>query len=121
MHAIYAAMSMLCMTIRNVATIMLVLILIMPATVHANTLEVLVTETTHGLGGGCHDASSDSDDDHDSTGNHHSDVRCCELDSPYILPSSQNLTIPIVPGVLACSFNGRQLDGYASRTFKPPR
>ena len=119
MHAIYAAMSMLCMTIRNVATIMLVLILIMPATVHANTLEVLVTETTHGLGGGCHDANGDAD--HDSTGNHHSNVRCCELDTPYILPSSQDLTTPIVPGILACSFNGRQLDGYASRTFKPPR
>lgn len=121
MHAIYAVMSMLCMTIRNVAAIMLVLILIMPATVHANSLEVLGTEPTHGIGGVCHDASSDSDADHDSTGNHHSDVRCCELDSPYILPSSQNLTTPIVTGLLAFPFNGRQLDGYASRTFKPPR
>ena len=107
------------MTIRNVATIMLMLILLMPATVHANTLEVLGAETTHGLGGGYHDANSDAD--HDSTGNHHSDVRCCELESPYILPSPQNLTTPIVPGILACPFNGRQLDGYASRTFKPPR
>lgn len=98
---------------------MLVLILIMPATVHADPLEVLGTESTHGLVGGCHDANSDAD--HDSTGNHQFDVRCCELDTPYILTSSQYLTAPIVTGILACPFNGRQLDGYARRTFKPPR
>ena len=112
-------MSMLCMTIRNVATIMLVLILVIPATVHADHLEVLGAETTHGIGGGCHDADSDADPD--STGNHRFDVRCCELDTPYILPSSQDLTAPIVTGILACPFKGRQLDGYARRAFKPPR
>jgi hypothetical protein len=119
MHVIHAIMSMLRMTIRNVAITMLMLILIMPATVHAYTLEVLGAETTHGVGGGCHDANSDAD--HDSTGNHPFEVRCCELDIPYILPSAQYLTTPNATGKLACPFNGRQLDGYAKRICKPPQ
>lgn len=107
------------MIIRNVAIIMLMLILTVPATVHAYTLEMLGAETTHANGGGCHDA--DSDADHDSTGDHQSDVRCCELDTPYILLSSQDLMTPAVTGILTCPFNGRQLDGYARRIYKPPR
>lgn len=108
------------MTIRNVAIIMLMLILLVPATVHAFTLEMLGAETTHGAGGGCHDANSDAD--HDSTDNHQFDVRCCELDTPYTLPSSQSLTAPIMTGgILAYPFDGRQLAGYATRIYKPPR
>jgi len=83
-------MSILRVFIRNVAIIMLMLILTMPATVHAYTLEMLGAETTHAVGG-------DSDADHDSTGNHQFDVRCCGLDTPYVLPSSQDLMTPAPP------------------------
>jgi hypothetical protein len=107
------------MTIRNIAIMMLMVILIMPAAVHAHTLELLGAESIHAPGGGCHDA--DHDADQDSTGNHQFNVRCCELDTPYTLPSSQSLVIPAVTGILACTFNGRQLDGYAKRIYKPPR
>lgn len=107
------------MTIRNVAIIMLMLLLIMPATVHAYTLETLAVETAHGFGGGCHDA--DGDADHGPTGNHESDVRCCELDTPYVPPSSLYLVVPAVTGAVTSPFDGRQLDGYARRIFKPPR
>lgn len=119
MHDIHVSMSVLRVSIRNVAIVMLMLILAMPATVHAYTLEVLGSETTHAIGVGCHDA--DSDADHDSTGDHQFDVRCCELDTPYVLPSSQDLITPAVTGVLTCLFSGRQLDGYARRIYKPPR
>ena len=119
MHVIYATMSLLRMNIRNIAIIMLMLILTMPATVHAYTLEMLGAETTHAVGGGCHGA--DSDADQDPSGNHPFDVRCCELDTPYVLPSSQNLTSPAVTGILTCPFYGRQLDGYSRRIYKPPR
>jgi hypothetical protein len=107
------------MTIRNVAIMMLMVILIMPAAVHAHTLELLRAETSHAVGGGCHDA--DNDADQDPTGNQQSDVRCCELDTPYVLPSAQYLTNPAVTGVLVCPFNCRQLDGYSRRIYKPPR
>ncbi len=115
----YVNMSILRVSIRNVAIIMLMLILTMPATVHAYTLEMLGAETTHAVGGGCHDV--DSDADHDSTGDHRFDVRCCELDTPYVLPSSQDLMTPAVSGVLTSLFNGRQLDGYGRGIYKPPR
>ena len=119
MHATFAIMNILRMIIQNVTSIMLMLILIIPVTVHAYTLEMLGAETTHGVDGGCHDA--DSKADHDSTGNQQFDVRCCELDFPYILPSSQHLTTLIVTGILTCLLNGRQFDGYARRIYKPPR
>ena len=119
MHAIHVSMGLLRMTIRNVAILMLMLILTMPAAVHAYTLEMLRAESAHGVGGGCHDP--DSDADHDPTDNHQFDVRCCELDAPYVLPSSQYLTTPAVTGILTCPFNGRQLDGYVRRIYKPPR
>lgn len=111
-------MSVLRRTIRNLAIIMLLVVLTMPAAVHAYTLEMLAAETTHELGGGCHDA--DGDADHAPTGNH-SDVRCCELDTPYVLPSSLYLITPAVNGVLTVAFSGRQLDGFAKRIYKPPR
>lgn len=107
------------MTIRNVAIIMLTLILIMPATVHAYTLQTLAVETTHEFGGGCHDA--DSDADHGSAGDHQADVRCCELDTPYVPPSSLYLTAPAVTCTVTSPFRARQLDGYARRIYKPPR
>ena len=107
------------MTIRNVAIIMLMLVLTMPALVHAYTLETLAAETTHELGGGCHDA--DSDAEHGPTGNHESDVRCCELDTPYVPPSSLYLAVPAVTGAVTSPFDGRQLDGHARRIYKPPR
>lgn len=107
------------MTIRNVAIIMLMLILIMPATVHAYTPETLAIETAHGFGSGCHDA--DSDAEHGSTGNHEPDVRCCEFDTPYVPPSSLYLAAPAVTGAVTSPFRGRQLDGYARRIYKPPR
>lgn len=107
------------MTIRNVAIIMLMLILIMPATVHAYTLATLAAETTHEFGGGCHDA--DTDADHGSTGNHEADVRCCELDTPYVPPSSLYLAAPAVTGAVTSPFHCRQLDGHARRIYKPPR
>jgi hypothetical protein len=112
-------MSLIRMNIRNVAIIMLMLILTMPAAVRAYSLEMMGSETTHAFGGGCHDA--DSDADHDSTGNHQFDVRCCELDTPYVLPSSHELMTPAVIGEIVSPFNGRQLDGYSRRIYKPPR
>ncbi|TGU70247.1 hypothetical protein E4633_18795 [Geomonas terrae] len=105
------------MTIRNVAIILLMLVLTVPATIHAYTLEMLAAETAHA--GLCHDA--DSDADHGSTGDHQSDIRCCELDSPYLLPSSLGLVTPTVTGTLSSPFYCRQLDGYARRIYKPPR
>lgn len=105
--------------IKNVAIMMLMVILIMPAAVHAHTLELLASETTHAAGGGCHDAGHDADQD--STGNHQSDVRCCELDNPYVLPSFQSLVTPVVTGKLTLPFSSRQLDGYSRRIYKPPR
>ena len=119
MHVIYATMSLLRMNIRNVAIIMLMLILTMPAAVSAYTLEMLGSETAHAFGGVCHDAGSDAD--HDPSGNHQSDIKCCELDTPYILPSSHVYMTPAVIGDLVCPFNGRQLDGYARKIYKPPR
>lgn len=119
MHAISVTMSLFRMNIRNVAIIILMLILTMPAIVHAYTLEMLGAETTHAVGGGCHDAGRDAD--HDSNGDHPFDVRCCELDTPYVLPSSQDLMTPAVTDILTSPFNGRQLDGYARRIYKPPR
>ncbi|MBT0652461.1 hypothetical protein [Geomobilimonas luticola] len=107
------------MTIRNVAILMLVIILMMPAAVHAHALEMRGAETSPAAAGGCHDA--DHDADQDSTGNHQFDVRCCELDTPYALPSPQSLVKPAVTGILACTLNGRQLDGYSRRIYKPPR
>jgi len=107
------------MTIRNVAIIMLMLILMMPVTVHAYALEMLMAETTHGVGGGCHD--TDINVDHDTTDDHQFEVLCCELDIPYILPSSRHLTTPILTGALICPFNGRHFDGYDTRVYKPPR
>lgn len=98
---------------------MLMVILTMPAIVHAHTLELLVAETNHAVGGGCHD--DDNDADHDSTGNHQFDLRCCEFDTPCVLPSSQSLAIPAMTGILASPFNVRQLDGYAREIYKPPR
>ncbi|MDD2541645.1 MAG: hypothetical protein PHH28_11470 [Desulfuromonadaceae bacterium] len=105
--------------IKNVAIMMLMVILITPAAVHAHTLELLGAETTHTVGGGCHDA--DHDADQDSTGNHQSDVRCCELDTPYVLPCFQSLATPAVTGRLTLSFSSRQLDGYFRRIYRPPR
>ncbi|WP_185243773.1 hypothetical protein [Citrifermentans bremense] len=107
------------MTIRNLAIIMLMVVLTMPAAVHAYTLEVLAAETTHELGGGCHD--TDGEAGHGPAGNHHSDVRCCELDTPYVIPSSLYLSAPAVTGLLTGAFSGRQLDGFARRVYKPPR
>ena len=107
------------MTIRNVAILMLMVLLTMPAAVHAHTLELLGAETTHTAGGGCHDAEHDADQD--STGNHQSDVRCCELDTPYVLPSFQSLVTPAVTGRLSFPFSNRQLDGHSRRIYKPPR
>ena len=115
MHDINVTMNIIRMNIRNVAIIMLMLILTMPAAVRAYTLEMLGSETTHAFGGGCHDA------DHDPSGNHQFDIKCCELDTPYILPSSHLLITPAVIGVLVYPFNGRQLDGYSRRVYKPPR
>lgn len=105
------------MTIRSVALILLMLVLTVPATVHAYTLEMLAAETAHA--GFCHDA--DSGADHGPSGNHQSDIHCCELDSPYLLPSSMGLVAPAVTGMLASPFYCRQLDGYARRIYKPPR
>jgi len=119
MYDIHVIMRILRKAIKNVAIIMLMVILIMPAAVHAHTLELLGAETTHTAGGGCHDA--DHDADQDSTGNHQSDVRCCELDTPYVLPSSQYLTNPAVTGRLSFPFSSRQLDGHSRRIYKPPR
>lgn len=112
-------MSILRLTIRNVAIIMLMAILIMPAAVHAHSLALLGTETTHAAGNGCHDA--DNDADHDTTDTYQFDIRCCELDTPYVMPSTHPLTVPAVTGILACPCNGRQLDGYARKIYKPPR
>lgn len=106
------------MTIRSVATIMLMVLLVMPAVVHAHTLELLGTETTHAAGG-CH--GSDNGADQDTSGDHQFDVSCCELDTPYVLPSSNPLATPAVTGKLVSPFNGRQLEGYASKIYKPPR
>ena len=105
------------MTIRNVAIILLMLVLTVPATVRAYTLEMPAAQTAHA--DLCHDA--DSGADHGSTGDHQSDIRCCELDSPYLLPSSPSLVTPAVTGMLASPFYCRQLDGYARRLYKPPR
>jgi hypothetical protein len=107
------------MTIRDVAILMLILVLTMPAIVHAYTLQTLGSEATHAVGNGCHGA--DRDTDHDPTGNHRLDVRCCGLDAPYILPSSCNPLIPVETGRQICPSCGRQLDGYAGRIDKPPR
>lgn len=104
--------------IENVATIMLMVILFVPAVVHTHTLELLGTETTHAAGG-CHGA--DNDVDQDTADNHQFDVRCCEFDTPYVLPSSVRLAAPAVTGKLASPFNGRQLEGYARKIYKPPR
>lgn len=111
-------MSKHCMTIRNVAAIMLTIILFMPAVVHAHTLALLGAETAHAAGG-CHGA--DNDADQDTTGNNQFDARCCELDTPCIQPSSKLLAAPAVTGKLVFPFNGRQLDGYARKIYKPPR
>ncbi len=97
---------------------MLMVILFMLAVVHAHTLELLGTETMHAAGG-CQGA--DNDADQDTSDNHQFDVHCCELDTPYILPSSKHLAAPAVTGKLVSSFNGRQLDGYARKIYKPPR
>lgn len=107
------------MTIRNVAMVMLMVTLIMSASVHARTLELLGAETNHAAGGGCHD--TDNDADQGSNDNHQFNARCCELDSPYVLPSSQSLALPVMTGTLACPFNSLQLDGYTRRIYKPPR
>lgn len=106
------------MIIRNVANIMLMVILFMPAFVHARTLALPGAETTHAAGG-CHGA--DNDADQDTTGNNQFNVRCGELDTPYIQPSSKLLAAPAVTGKLVSPFNGRQLDGYARIIYKPPR
>lgn len=107
------------MNIRTVAIIILMLVLIMPAAVHAYSLEILAAETAHGFAGPCHDGNSDAG--HGSTGTHQSDIRCCELDSPCLLPSSPYVMTPAVTGILASPFYCRQLDGYARRIYKPPR
>lgn len=107
-----------CMIIRNVAIMMLMVILFMPAVVHAHTLELLEAETTHAAGG-CH--VTDNDADQDTTGNHQFDVHCCKLDTPYVLSSSKRLAVPAVTGKLVYHFTGRQLDGYARKIYKPPR
>lgn len=98
---------------------MLMVVLIMPAAVHAHTLELLRAETAHVSGGGCHDVGSDADQD--STGEHQDDARCCELDTPYDLPFSQPIVITAVSGMLACASDGRLLDGHGRRIYKPPR
>ncbi len=110
-------MSIIRMTIRNVVIILLMLVLTGAATVRAYTLEMPAAETAHA--GLCHDA--DSGTDHGSTGNDQSDIHCCELDSPYLLPSSICLMAPAVTGMLASPFYCRPLDGYARRIYKPPR
>jgi len=107
------------MGIPNVAIIMLMFIFIRPAIVHAYTLEMLGAETTHAIVGGCHDTANKAG--HDKTHNHQFYVLCCELDTSYVLPSSQYFTTPAVTGTLTCPSNGRQLDGYFRRIFKPPR
>lgn len=81
-YGIIVTMSMLCQNMQNVAIIMLMVILLMPAAVHAHTLELLGAETSHATGGGCHDA--DNKTDHNAPDNHPNDVRCCELDTPYV-------------------------------------
>jgi hypothetical protein len=98
---------------------MLMLILIVPVAVHAHTLALLGTETNHAVGAGCHD--TDNDTGQGSNDNQQFDAHCCELDTPYVLPSSQLLLAPACAGTLACTFNGRQLDGYSKRVYKPPR
>lgn len=107
------------MTIRQVAIMMLMALLIMPAAVHAHTLELLRAETVHGFGGGCHDVGSDADQD--STGDHQDDARCCERDTPYDLPSFRAIAISAVTGMLVCTPDGRPLDGHVRRIYKPPR
>lgn len=97
---------------------LLMVILFMPAVVHAHSLELLGTETTHAPGG-CHGA--DNDADQDTSDNHQFDDRCCELYKSYVLPSSMHLAAPAVTGKLASPFNGRQLEGYARKIYKPPR
>lgn len=112
-------MNVLRMTIRNISIMMLMVILITPSAVHAHSLELLGGEATHEIDGGCHDA--DNDPDQGSTDNYQSDIRCCELDTPYIMPCFQFLATPAVTDRLSFSFSGRQLDGYSRRIYKPPR
>lgn len=113
------SMNVLRMTIRNFAIMLLMVILIMPAAAHAHILELLGAETTHAVGGGCHDPNNDVDQD--PADSHQFDIRCCELDTPCVLPSSPSLTTPAVTSILVYPFRGRQLDGYSRRIYKPPR
>lgn len=119
MYAMHMSMRRAPTIIRDVAIIMMLLILATPAIVHAYTLEMLRAETTLAVGGDCHDTNDAGD--HDSTGNHQSDVRCCGLDAPYILSSFHNPMIPDETGILDCPCNGRHLAGYVVRIYKPPR
>lgn len=112
-------MRILSKAIKNVAILTLMVILIMPAAVHAHTLELLGAETTHAAGGGCHDA--DNGTDQGTNDDHQLDVRCCELDTPYVLPFFQSLVTPAVTGKLTLPFSSRQRDGYSRRIYKPPR
>ncbi len=112
-------MSAIRMTIRSVAIILLMLVLTVSATVQAYTLEMLASEPAHGFASLCHD--TDSGADHGSSGKHQSDMHCCELDSPYLLPSSPGLVTPAVTGMLASPFYCKQLDGHVRRIYKPPR